>query len=583
MKSFKLVSGALGQPGQYNTLVDDAKGASALLAHQQLGAFALGTNPSNAQTLTFTVNGTGIVLTGKTGSIANPGEFKIVGTAALTLANVMNLLQNPWLTNANQIALTLANQQLLAYIGVSLSGTTITVYSLNTTISASLTSFSGSTTFTSGSYTAQTMELYVEPGTYYINGTQVKFAGGSTPLVTAPVSNPRIDLLTIDNTGTLAWTTGSENVSPVPPTYPTYTKVPICELYNVVGETALYDFANQQSGQGYIQADVRSFPDVITDFTNISQDFIPDADNTRNLGSNAKQFNTIYSHNILSGGQPVAFTKFGGTGADGALSITSGTTTINLGGASYYVKNYSSISITGTGQLTFSNPSANGCVVVLKSTGNVTITSSATPAILGDSLGASAGNHGVSLSGKGPRSPYSFASNFGQPGPSIETTYTNIVGEGVYLSAGPFSAQSVFAGAGAGGGSINAGTNGAGGLGLYIECEGALNFTQTITCKGQNGGNGSGSTSWTTAASTSGGGSNTDGGVGTSEVANTGATTTFGGSGGGGGCVVILYNSLTANSGTITVTGGTGGTGTRQGGQSGGTGFSYVGLNTEFT
>src|SRR6266481_3910490 len=127
-KSPRIANGALGMSGQYNALHDDAQGSATLLAHQQLGAYSLGTNPSNAQTLTFTINGTGVVLTGKTGAIANPGEFKIAGTAALTLANVMNLLQNPWTTNANQTALSLANQQLLAYIGFALSGTNLTIY-----------------------------------------------------------------------------------------------------------------------------------------------------------------------------------------------------------------------------------------------------------------------------------------------------------------------------------------------------------------------------------------------------------------------------------------------------------------------
>src|SRR5882672_10967829 len=134
MKSPHISSGAIGTPGQFNALRDDAQGGATLLAHQQLGAFSLGTNPSNNQTLTFTVNGTAITLTCKSVSIANPGEFLRGATAAATLATVMNLLQNPWTTNASQIALTLANQELLAYIGASISGTTITANSLNTSV-----------------------------------------------------------------------------------------------------------------------------------------------------------------------------------------------------------------------------------------------------------------------------------------------------------------------------------------------------------------------------------------------------------------------------------------------------------------
>jgi hypothetical protein len=582
MKAPKLTTGALGQAGQWNSLVDDASGASSLLAHNDLGHFFFSSNPSNGQTITLTINGTAITLTGKTGTLTTAGDFKIQSALAATETVVINFLQNPWTTNANQVALSLANQELLGYVGIGSFFPDIVFYSLNTTMNAPLTSLSGSTTFTGGSYTTDARKLYVEPGTYYINGTQTKFTGGTTPAVTAPVSNPRIDLLVIDNTGTLLWVTGTESASPVPPTYPTYTKVPICELFNVVGETALYDLANQQAGQGYIQADVRAITGAVTDFTNISQDFIPDADNTRNLGSPSKEFATIYAHNILSGSQPVAFTKFAGSGADGALAISSGTTTINLGGASYFEKNYTSISITGSGQLTFSNPSSNGCVVVLKSQGNVTLTSSATPNILGDGLGASASTDGCGLS-VGPGAPIANNVSFEQPGPATEVAYFVNGGIGVHVAAGPYARSSVFSGAGGGIGSntANNGAGGTGGLGILIECGGALNFTSTITSKGSAGGNGSGSSSWGGSySSAGGGGSSSNGGAGTSS--NTGVsspTTTNGAGGGGGGSVVILYNSVTANTGTVTVTGGAGGTGTGTNGAAGGNGFSFVGQN----
>ena len=148
--------------------------------------------------------------------------------------------------------------RLINYMNWSLSGTSIVASSYNSILYAPATSFSASTTATGGSYTANTLKLYVEPGVVYVNGTEVYFAGGSTPAVTAPSSHPRIDVLTLDNTGTLAWTTGTENASPSAPTYPA-NKLPICELYNVVSETALYDNANQTSGQGYILNDVRPF------------------------------------------------------------------------------------------------------------------------------------------------------------------------------------------------------------------------------------------------------------------------------------------------------------------------------------
>jgi hypothetical protein len=241
---------------------DDARGGGVLLAHQQLGALALGTAPTNGQTVSFVINGTTITATASASPV-NPNDIYNPGTALGFVTNLLNWLRRPDLTNSNQIAASSGNQTLLSYVGWAWPGssTTIVPFSLNKNvngITGGLTSFNITTTVTSGTWTAQTMQLYVEDGTYYIGGVQVKFLGGSTPTVTAPVSHPRIDVLTIDTSGTLAWTTGTENVSPTIPAYPS-GKVPICELYNVVSETALYDTENEQSGEGYIQADVRPF------------------------------------------------------------------------------------------------------------------------------------------------------------------------------------------------------------------------------------------------------------------------------------------------------------------------------------
>src|SRR5262249_4478364 len=153
------------------------------------------------------------------------------------------------------------------------------------------------------------------------------------------------DILTIDTSGTLAWTSGSENVSPSAPTYPS-DKLPICELYNVTGETALYDLEDQQGGQGYIYNDVRPTASIGPILTAIASDLVPDGNATRNFGSSGNQWDNAYVANLYLSGVIQAGSKFGGTGADGALSISSGTTTINLGNAAVVVKNYTSISIT---------------------------------------------------------------------------------------------------------------------------------------------------------------------------------------------------------------------------------------------
>jgi hypothetical protein len=262
MKSTPLPAGASFYAQEYNALRSDARAASWLKAHQQFGALALPTNPSDGQTISLVVNGTTVILTGRTGALSLPGDFQIQGTAVATTAVIAAAAKSPTVTTASFIGFntptTAANAVLIQYLGYALvpGSTTIVPYSLNTSTYAPLTSFTASTTVTGANWTAQTMQLYIEEGTYYIGTTRVIFTGGSTPTLTAPSANPRIDIVTADSFGAIAVTQGTENASPVAPAYPT-NKVVICEVYNVVGETSLYDTDNQQAGQGYISNDVR--------------------------------------------------------------------------------------------------------------------------------------------------------------------------------------------------------------------------------------------------------------------------------------------------------------------------------------
>lgn len=194
--------------------------------------------------------------------------------------------------------------------------------------------------------------------------------------------------------------------------------------------------------------------------------------------------------------------KFGGTGADGALTISSGTTNIDLAGAQVVIKNYSSISITGTGALTFSNPHANGTVIIFKNTGNTTITSSATPNIDIRNLGGAGGN----------------------------------------------------AGSGAGRGGKGAGA-------LYIETAGALDYTGTIYAQGENAVAHSGTGA--ALGSNAGGGGGTVIILANSITANTGTTTVTAGSGSanqGGGTGTNIGSNGTLSKGLYGIfKGGTGG------------------------
>jgi len=263
---------------------------------------------------------------------------------------------------------------------------------------------------------------------------------------------------------------------------------------------------------------------------------------------------------------------FGGDGSDGALSITSGTTNFDLGGAEYYVKNYSSISITG-GNITFTNPHTNGTKVLFKSSGAVTFTSTVAAIIDVSNLGANAATNGSFMlmrTNKGVDGPTA-------TGGTISTYFFNAVQSFMFSH---FTMAFVGAGGGNGykpyGDSGDPGVGGRGGGCLILECAGALNFPSgvTILAKGQDGG---------APGAPGAGGNGSPGG------------------GGGGGFVGLFYNSVTSVAGTITKTGGAGysggsgaggggggsafnaGTngGTSQGGN-GGDGYSLVEQNTAY-
>lgn len=271
----------------------------------------------------------------------------------------------------------------------------------------------------------------------------------------------------------------------------------------------------------------------------------------------------------------VALRRFGGTGADGALSITSGTTNIDLGGAAVVVKNYTTISITGTGKLTFTNAHANGTKIILKATGNVTLTSSEAPMIdasglggdgaAGQATGSAAGSTGTNGLG------YDLVTNAGGGGQAsgagggtAGAAITTISYQAFSIFLERYRKAFVGAGGGSGGTSTGTGTSGVGGKGggcLIIECAGAWNFTTAsgISVAGAVGGNASGS----------GGGDRR-----------------AGGGGGGGGFFLAIYNTLTANTGTITVSGGVGGnnsSGTDSAVSGGGGGSSDVAGNAGTT
>lgn len=273
---------------------------------------------------------------------------------------------------------------------------------------------------------------------------------------------------------------------------------------------------------------------------------------------------------------------FGGDGSDGALS---GTTAIDLGGARLVVKQYTSISITGSAAVTFTNPHANGTFIILKSQGAVTLTSSATPMIDASGMGAEGGAGGGASGTVGSNAQAGMILVTGGAGAVGGGGAGGLKGDFSIISAAlaqitgkyPYVVPGSGGGGGEAAGGSTGGTGGRGGGVLIIECAGAWNFTTAagISVQGKVGGNGSG------AAYGAGGA-------------------------GGGGMAIAFYNTLTANSGTISVAavaGGTGSGGAESGGGGGasviengtagdstatsdggegGDGFSLVALNTQY-
>lgn len=305
--------------------------------------------------------------------------------------------------------------------------------------------------------------------------------------------------------------------------------------------------------------------------------------NTLNAGSTNTSSTTIG----FAGGQFVG-PRFYGTGSDGALALTSGTTTISAGGQRVLELDYTSVSITGTGHLAFSNPNTNGTVVIIKSQGACTLTTSGV-SIYTAGMGAAGG--AIGTAGRAAT-----ATNIGNRGN----------GPGGGLSGLTIAGATVHGAGGGGGGSGTIGTVGAGGSASTVGGFGGnstMAVASTTLYAEAGGGGASGSDATETSGVSSAGAAGGIGGGGlvlacggalnnTSIISTMGTigsnsdnTTADGGGGGGGagGNVLILYTSFTADSGTYSTAGGAGGSGNAGGsGGAGATGATLRARNTNF-
>ena len=95
------------------------------------------------------------------------------------------------------------------------------------------------------------------------------FAGGSSPAFGAVVGvgNARIDVLMINDAGTLSIVAGSEAVSPVAPNYP-IDRIPICEVYIRYNVSGVVIKDTDDTVNAYIKLDARPFiksPGLVVD------------------------------------------------------------------------------------------------------------------------------------------------------------------------------------------------------------------------------------------------------------------------------------------------------------------------------
>ena len=419
---------------------------------------------------------------------------------------------------------------------------------------------------------APDLTLKVESGVCFIGITKVVFAGGNSPSFTAPTTNPRIDLLTIDNAGVLARVAGTEAASPSIPTYPT-DKVVLCEVFNRVGQTTIRD--TDVAGQGYIQRDTRPFlgGTFISDNTqvaaganispsklnagNVDANWLPDADLTRNLGSTTRQWNeirggTIYAATALyiAGILVASFASaFYGDGSDGDVTISGSTTlsrdmfynnltvnsTLNPSGYRIFVKNTLTINSGGKIFRNGNNGGDGGNGSACSSSGS----GGGAGGALSDGYlkGAPAGGAGGQGGGSG--------GGAGSAGSGGGSTSSSLGVSGVSGGTGGGSQN----GAGGGGGASAPNIPFRANIGMYWNIAHMLDTT----------------TSWTFTpyGGTGGSGGSSGGGGGSQTGCGTGGT---GGGGGGGasagGIIAVYAKTITINTGgKIEAIGGAGGNG----------------------
>lgn len=112
------------------------------------------------------------------------------------------------------------------------------------------------------------MKIYVGPSKpadffmgVYVGNTRISFGGGVTPSMTAPTTNPRLDLISKSPTGTLTVTQGTETASPSDSDIPAtpIKHIPVCVIYQKTTATKIVDYHQKDvyTNDSYIWKDLR--------------------------------------------------------------------------------------------------------------------------------------------------------------------------------------------------------------------------------------------------------------------------------------------------------------------------------------
>jgi len=99
------------------------------------------------------------------------------------------------------------------------------------------------------------LTVRVRPGIAFINGRRVELTSDTnSPAMVAPSSDPRIDLVTLDDSGAVAIVTGIEDASPVAPNF-TQTKLVLATIRHTTAETVIKN--DDDATNGFIETDER--------------------------------------------------------------------------------------------------------------------------------------------------------------------------------------------------------------------------------------------------------------------------------------------------------------------------------------